>query len=174
MRRLFTRKVRSGRPPRRRPFGVVVITLLQVSSALALLAITLLVNAGLGPNLVDYLRSLQPYSFNLYEAIFWYASVFQASGLLPEQITGNTLLTVLILLVALRLMIITGFWFLKRWGWVLLMVQLGLVMLVDLYTYFNGVPHFLSMLNSVLVVFYLNQREVQLAFQVRKPVVETV
>jgi len=174
MRRLFTRQTRPGRPARRRPFGVVVITILQMTTTLAPLAVLALVRSGQDPSLLAYLRTLEPVNFTIVETLAasmtaW-QSFYQFSGLTPPAVLSILLLA----LTGARVVIIAGFWFLKRWGWVLLMVQLGLLMVTDLYVYFNGSPHFLSMLNSVLVVFYLNQREVQQAFQARHKVVEVV
>jgi uncharacterized membrane protein len=172
MKSLLSRRIRAGKPARSRPFGVVVITILQIAGALAPLAVSALVSSRISPNLLDYLRRLQPNSFDLYETILSYFSALQASGWLLDLSPVDGLLAALILLVAVRLVIIAGFWYLKRWGWVLMMVQLGFVMLVDLYAYFSGGQHFLSMLNSILVVFYLNQRDVQQAFQARQQLLE--
>jgi uncharacterized membrane protein (DUF2068 family) len=57
-----------------------------------------------------------------------------------------------------------GLWRLRRWAWYLIMLQLGLGMTTDLYNYYNEAPEYLSMLFNVLIVLYLNQREVQQAF----------
>jgi hypothetical protein len=172
MKRLFTRRVQPGRPARSRPFGVVVITILQMAGALAPLIAYVLVSSELSPELLNFLRAFQPNSFDLYETVLSYFIYLNISGWLPGVSPAQALLGALTILVAVRVVIIAGFWYLKRWGWVLLMVQLGFFMLIDLYAYFSGAPHYFSMVNSVLVVFYLNQRDVQQAFQARRQVVE--
>jgi len=67
-------------------------------------------------------------------------------------------------IISVQSLIIVGLWQLRRWAWVLIMVQVGLSMLSDLYGYFYGDYSFLSMIIDVIIVFYLNQREVQRAF----------
>ncbi len=67
-------------------------------------------------------------------------------------------------IISVQSIIIVGLWQLRRWAWVLIMVQVGLSMLSDLYGYFYGDYSMLSMLINVIIVFYLNQREVQRAF----------
>jgi uncharacterized membrane protein (DUF2068 family) len=60
-----------------------------------------------------------------------------------------------------------GLWQWRRWAWFLTMLQLGVFMLSDLYSYFTGSPpetYAWSMLLNVFMVFYLNQREVQAIF----------
>jgi hypothetical protein len=170
MRRLFTRQVRPGRPSRRRPFGVIVITILQLAGALAPLAILGLANTVQAASLLAYLRNLEPVNFFIFETLEAYFHAWQLPGITPVGVVAM----IILILAAVRVAIIAGFWYLKRWGWVLLMVQLGLLMLFDLYAYFSGAPNYFSMLNSVLVVFYLNQREVQQAFQARRQVVEAL
>jgi len=57
-----------------------------------------------------------------------------------------------------------GLWFLQRWSWAAVMAVLGADMAIDLYGYFNDSPAYISMLLSVVAVFYMNQREVRQAF----------
>jgi hypothetical protein len=60
-----------------------------------------------------------------------------------------------------------GLWWRKRWAWFLTMLQLGVFMISDLYSYFTDSPpetYAWSMLLNVFIVFYLNQREVQAIF----------
>ena len=61
-----------------------------------------------------------------------------------------------------------GVWFFKRWGWVLLMIQLGISLSISIWQYFGEFPNFVMMALNVASVFYLNQREVQRLFE--KPV----
>jgi uncharacterized membrane protein (DUF2068 family) len=71
-----------------------------------------------------------------------------------------------ILLIPLQLILAFGLWYLKRWAWVLYMLQLGISMINGLQAHFRGLADvdYLVMAINVLVVFYLNQRDVQRAF----------
>jgi hypothetical protein len=69
----------------------------------------------------------------------------------------------------LSIVVVFGLLRLRRWAWVLVMIQLGMVMALDLALYFVGSPQYASMLISVVTVFYLNQSEVQDAFRRRAP-----
>lgn len=69
-----------------------------------------------------------------------------------------------------------GLWLYKRWGWILLMIQLGISLLVGIWQYFQpDLPVFDAIINygrmffNVVIVFYINQREVQQLFQERPP-----
>lgn len=121
--------------PERRPFGVIVIIILQI---LSLISIT-----------------LDIYVFS------------DAQAILP-RIPGTLELAVLpvplAVLLVYQIIVIIGLWFLRRWAWFLLMIQLGLAMGLQLLLYLGGKPLYLYMLFSVLMVFYLNQRDVQRAF----------
>ncbi len=66
-----------------------------------------------------------------------------------------------------QLVIAFGLWRLQRWAWFLLMMRLGVSMSIGLwlYIYSQGAPDYLDMLLHVVMVLYLNQREVQQAFE---------
>jgi hypothetical protein len=57
-----------------------------------------------------------------------------------------------------------GFWRMQRWAWVYGMILVGLSMASDLWGYFQGNHYWTSMIINILIVFYLNQRDVQRAF----------
>jgi hypothetical protein len=57
-----------------------------------------------------------------------------------------------------------GLWRLRRWGWVATMLWAGANMVQALYGYFWAEPQYGAMALSVVIVLYLNQRDVQLAF----------
>ncbi|MCJ7444254.1 MAG: hypothetical protein MUO26_06960 [Methanotrichaceae archaeon] len=65
------------------------------------------------------------------------------------------------------LVLALGLWRLQRWAWVLLMVWQGLLIATDIWGYFNGNPSYLTMILSVIIVFYINQREVKKVFSRR-------
>lgn len=54
---------------------------------------------------------------------------------------------------------------LKRWAWVLTMFWAGLNLVAALLSYYDGEPNYVAMVLSVIAVYYLNQREVQVAFR---------
>lgn len=60
--------------------------------------------------------------------------------------------------------IIIGLWRLKRWGWFLVMLHTGVALFINIWAYFYARPSYFAMAVSVLIVLYMNQREVQQAF----------
>jgi hypothetical protein len=66
---------------------------------------------------------------------------------------------------AIGLIIAAGLWRLKRWAWVAVMLWVGVSMTSALVAYANGEPRYPVMALSVLIVFYLNQRDIQQAFR---------
>lgn len=121
--------------PRKRPFGVIIIILLQLLTVISLVA-------------------------DLY---------FASPHLSIASVVGNIQVAVpplpAVVIIAYQIVVIVGLWFLRRWAWFLLMVQLGLSMGGQLLLYFEGQPMYIYMFISVITVFYLNQREVQRAFE---------
>ncbi|MDD1751874.1 MAG: DUF2127 domain-containing protein [Methanotrichaceae archaeon] len=57
-----------------------------------------------------------------------------------------------------------GFWRMQRWAWICGMILVGLNLAADLWGYFQGNRYWISMIINILIVFYLNQRDVQRAF----------
>lgn len=127
-------------PQPERPFGVTVLVLISLISALITL-LSVLDPARLPVDLPQFLR-------------FY------------SQVTPSDILNVL--LVPVELFLVFGLWYLKRWAWVLYMIRLGLSMMLNLNAHFSGTdPNYLLMALDVLLVFYLNQRDVQQAFGYR-------
>ncbi len=124
----------TGRP--KRPFGVTVIVLLTLASGLVILFPILTL-----PSL-PLVRDLEVYA----------------------AITPSDLVNVM--LIPAQLVLAFGLWYLKRWAWVLYMIQLGISMIVGLQAHFSGQTEsdYVVMAVNVLVVFYLNQGDVQRAF----------
>jgi hypothetical protein len=120
---------------RKRPFGVIVLVVLQL-----LLVVSQVLGVAWSPSQMGGLLLLGK----------------TTSGLL----FGSALIGILVTLV-----ITAGLWFLKRWAWFLVMLQLGVRMVILLRLYYAGQPQYVEMLISVLTVFYLNEREVQRAFE---------
>lgn len=65
---------------------------------------------------------------------------------------------------AVGLIVSVGLWYLKRWAWVATMSWAGINMAQALWAYWSGEPQYPAMALSVVIVLYLNQRDVQLAF----------
>ena len=69
------------------------------------------------------------------------------------------------LMVGMLLLAVLGLWLHKRWGWVLSMILTGLGLGFTIWSYFQGEPDYLPMFIDVVLVFYLNQRDVQQLFR---------
>ena len=114
--------------------------------------------------------------FGLY-IIIWLQvalAVFLALALLDVQIVSSYL-SILIqnpifyswfgwVLIACLAMAALGLFFLKRWGWILTMILTGLGLSYTIWSYFHGSPSYIAMIMDLVIVFYLNQREVQMPF----------
>lgn len=123
--------------PRKRPFGVSVIIFALILNVLFL---------G-----IAFFTSLQ---VPIEETAFWILKIND-----PAIILAYFLAVILF-----NAFIAVGLWRLQRFAWVLIMIQVGLDMLLDLWGHFNGHSSYITMLINVIIVFYLNQREVQRAF----------
>jgi uncharacterized membrane protein (DUF2068 family) len=63
------------------------------------------------------------------------------------------------------LVIAAGLWGLKRWAWSAVMIWTGVNLAGALFGYFHGQPDYAAMAEGIVVVFYLNQRDVRRAFE---------
>ena len=129
---------------RERPFGIIVITTLQVISIIGQVIVLIILQTG------------DPYA------------------ILEGIVSSQQLLVFEILSIILQTVITLGFWSLKRWAWLLFMIQLGINMAFDLGLYFYGEPYYLGMLRDIIMVFYLNRREVQQVFERKSAVLGVV
>ena len=91
------------------------------------------------------------------------------SLILPDGVDPRYRLVVSSAAAGLLAVPIAGFFFLKRWAWVLGMILVGVWLSFNIWLHFHGRPQYLEMLVGVVLVFYLNQRDVQQAFRRRKP-----
>jgi len=126
-------------PSNKRPFGVSIIVMIIIAYTFLLAIVFYLsINPQLSINELQLMNSITNY--------------YQFSVLL---ILGATI----------QLIIAIGLWRLQRWAWLLLIIWIGLQMISNLWEYFNF-RHLqaLSMIIDVIIVFYMNQREVKKAF----------
>lgn len=124
------------RPKRKRPFGVNAIIVLST----LIVVYSVVVAAGL------------------------YVGIASEIPILASLQVERWLMIYLIGTAVVQVFIIVGLWRLKRWGWFLVMLNTGVGMVLNIWAYFNARPNYVAMAISVLIVLYLNQREVQLAF----------
>jgi hypothetical protein len=90
--------------------------------------------------------------------------------LLPEDVDDSTALRMLSAgLAVVFLIVIAGLWRLKRWAWVATMIFVGAGLAIGIIQYFRDLPLYWTMITNVFIVFYLNQRDVQDAFERRRP-----
>lgn len=120
---------------RRRPFGLKVIITLQLLQLIASVGLTLLLLS---------------------------AEIPELEQLFDEDPFVNVGLTVGLAILTLLSMI--GLWWLRRWGWLLLMLRLGISLSTGIWGYFYGTPDYPSLLINIITVLYLNRRDVQLLF----------
>lgn len=141
-------------PARRRPFGVLVVALIQLATVVFALVVAL---AGWTLPWEGVLMSfLQEHT--------WARVVFAAAG------------------VAVVVAVI-GMWQLRHWGWALMVSLVGLSLLLDLVTWWRmgaetTLATYLRLAMDVVSAFYLNTKAVQDAFRPpqepdRKPIAGT-
>jgi len=155
----------------RRPFGVIILIILEILSILLIVVKDLdLFNViRLDTQTLAPLLSQERVTTTLFQ-------VFEGLNLAVIKSISTVYLISMISLavIGFHLVLIFGLLWLRRWAWVLVMVQVGVIMVFDLWSYFNGAALYFSMVTSVVMVFYLNQREVQQAFSRREAKVEAV
>ena len=134
--------------PRRRPFGLLAIIVIQSLMMLGSGILLLLFFVGfVFATRMIVVEGINPASFT------W--------DLPPADLLQMVLIFVVNGVCAV------GLWRRQRWAWFLTMLQLGAFMISDLYSYFTNSPpetYAWSMLLNVFMVFYLNQRDVQAIF----------
>ena len=121
---------------KKRPFGLVIIIILQLLNVAAWVS-------------------------------FFYGLRFPEFAKLVAPLVDITAVPTVVQLGSLGLLLIAlpAVWFYKRWGWVLLMLQLGVSLSMGIWQFIVGPPNYVTMVLNVGVVFYLNQREVQQLFE---------
>ncbi len=90
------------------------------------------------------------------------------SGLPPHTFPEVGVLVILMLNVAFVIfyaVLAVGLWQMRDWAWYAAMVASGLSMFFLIWRHFNGGQPYAIMFLVVVMVFYLNQREVKAAFR---------
>ena len=139
----------SQQPSRKRPFGVIAIIVLRIATALWVIV-----------NIIVLTRSDRASQFLNGLADDKVAMILENGS----KAAGIVLALVLGLILTWHLATIVGLWLLKRWAWFAVMIELGLSMALCLWLYFQGEPPYVYMWLNTILVFYLNQSEVQRAF----------
>ncbi len=108
-----------------------------------------------------------------------FADVLRVDFGLPVHFLGKVTIHAVLVLIfgvsALALAITAvGLWLLKRWAWVATMVLVGIGLFTGIWQVLLGRPLDITLLFNVIVVFYLNSRDVQNAFSRRTPTGESV
>lgn len=127
--------MRAGVKPQR-PFGVKMLIFLQIANALIILALIIFVNLN------EVKRELE--------------------GIDLDEV--NQSLAIDGLYALLGLVIAYGLYRLRYWAWIAIILWAGTRMVNSLSLYFEGEPDYLVMVRDVVIVFYMNQREVQQVF----------
>jgi hypothetical protein len=129
-------------PARRRPFGVLVVALLQLFTV-----------------------GIAMLGFFAHITIPWqgaFIRVLQDNGLARGAIVTFAVLVVVAAV---------GMWALRYWGWALMLTLVGLALVLDLTTWWlvsgpeRDLPLYARMLLDVVCAFYLNSSAVQDAFR---------
>lgn len=134
-----------------RPKSVTILAVLQVIQSLGFLAF----------------GTMQLLNYDWPEVIYWDTPETLIPSLFDIITSGIGLIFVGVLMLIVTIDLLR----LKGWAWILSMSVQGMGLVAALSSYLRGEPSYISMFLGVLLVFYLNQQEVQDAFrQVRGPV----
>lgn len=122
---------------RKRPFSVYVIIVMLILQILGNSVDVIRVRLGLNPLILPNL------DHHLYVTVL------------------NSAVVIVVLGVCL------GLFLLRRWAWTAAMILIGVSLIYNIIHYLGGGQPYISMLIDVISVFYLNQRNVQAAFEGR-------
>lgn len=100
-------------------------------------------------------------------ALLVVAFAFGGTVTLPLISTDNQPIVAAIA-AAISLSLAIGLWFLQKWAWTGVMLYQGVALASGLLGFVRGEEPFTQLAIGVLIVFYLNQSEVQAAFR-RQP-----
>lgn len=138
----------SGPGTYERPRSVTVVAGLHLLQSLALLVFGL---------------------FSMNDHGSWAEGLETAQHMLPLVLFDNLISRdLLLLLAALGVLIAVALVRLHPWAWRAAITLQGLGLLAGILAYVQDEPNYLGMLMGILLVLYLNRRDVQEAFRVRK------
>lgn len=128
-------------PPRKRPFGVLVVALIQLAAVAIPLAIALT------------------------------SSTMPWEGVLVTYLQDHSWARAVILgLSVLVVVAVVGMWRLRYWGWAIMVSLVGISLVLDIAAWWRtgpetGLAAFVRLAMDVVCAFYLNTRAVQDAFR---------
>jgi hypothetical protein len=158
---------------RKRPFGVNALIFVQffslLFSVIALILYAAVVTGAFDRAIADLTADSPPPDAATPNTAEGDSEPIQAMAQLIKQDLELPDIVQLAIEVVLSAVTLYGLWGMRRWAWYLVMLSLGLTMVTELYRYFFDQPDYWSMLFAVVMVFYLNQREVQQAFARHRP-----
>jgi len=137
---------RGSKPFIQRPRSLAILVFLQILQAAGLLAYSLYMARVFGWGFYTReVKILQIAPFEVFEVA--------SSGMLY------------LILAAITLFLAAALWMLKPWAWLASMTLQGFSLFAALYGYLRHHPNYISMALGILLVFYLNQRDVQAVFR---------
>ncbi len=143
----------------KRPIGVIVVLV-----GLFILAVELLVIAGLAATSQGRRGGLLPVVGHL-------------EALLRLPVLPRTALVAVSVFFAGTLLVVgVGFWRWRRWAWVGVMGLAAILLSANVLASAYGTADYLAMIIAIILVFYINQRDVQRRFgaQVDRPEVPLI
>jgi len=129
----------------KRPRSVTILVLLQITQAI-----------GLSIYGVYQLRNYGWLLSGGGESLIRYIQLVLLEGMSSAFV--SLFLAIIIVAISIAL------WFLRKWAWMVAMAIQGVGLLAAIILYFQGRPNYIGMALGVLLVFYLNQQEIQEAF----------
>jgi len=138
-------KKQEEKPTIQRPRSLVILVMLQVAQGLGLLAFSLYLGRRFG------------WGFEKGEV--------QILDIAPFEVFDIASVGALYLALAIITLILAiALWMLKPWAWITSMALQGFSLFAALISYLGHHPNYISMVLGILLVFYLNQQEIQAAF----------
>lgn len=126
---------------RQRPLGVVVVVVL-----------------GLGRVIIE---AVQLATVDPHGVLGWIAG----GSTIPDFESGTVAWymgrAAILAIIALTATSVIGLWRFRTWGWSLALVLAGFVLALDIGWWLAGDPRYPGMFLNMIVVFYLNQRDVR-------------
>jgi hypothetical protein len=139
----------------KRPLGVTVLAVVLFLYGLLMTALGLF---ALGLSALHYTGNIPAE---------WDVVIGKLSVLDILQVGAQTTLGIFALMSGM------GMFWMRPWAWLMGMLLLGCELAIQLGSYFEGHPSYVSMLITALLVFYLNQRPMREAFNIEPKALST-